>query len=236
MAKAQKTRGVLYVIWNRGKSKKHDGAMQRSINSLYALHPELGIHIQELPPTARLLDKSRMYDWSPFEETLYLDIDTVVLDRLDFGFEKAARHHMAVSVCEAPYARRYDKMLKGDVIEYNTGVLFWKKGPEAERVFREWERLAFAEDSAHTFPVGPPGPGGAMQTAVADCNDQASFAKAVDGLGFCPFVLPNNWNFRPQWTRSFFGPLKVWHDYIEVPAHAKAASDKMRSGLMWFHS
>ncbi len=230
MAKSgPKKRGVLYVIWNRGKSKKHDGALQRSINSLYAIHPELGVHVHELPSTAKLLDKARMYDWSPFEETLYLDIDTAVMDRLDFGFEKAAIHHVAVAICEAPYARRYNRMITGDMIEYNTGVIFWKKGPQAERLFREWERLAMAEDSSHEFPVS------ATQTAIADCNDQASFAKAVDGLGFCPFVLPNNWNFRPQWTRQFFGPLKVWHDYIEVPVHAKAASDKMKNGLMFFH-
>ncbi|XVJ60603.1 MAG: hypothetical protein HEQ23_14910 [Tepidisphaera sp.] len=230
MAKPQKKRGVLYVIWNRGKSKKHDGAMQRSINSLYTVHPELGIHIHELPSNAKLLDKARMYDWSPFEETLYLDIDTVVMDRLDYGFEKAAKHHVAVAICEAPFARRYHKMIAGDMVEYNTGVIFWKKGPEAEKLFREWERLAVEEDSSHEFPVS------ATQTAIADCNDQASFAKAVDNLGFLPFILPNNWNFRAPWTRQFYGPLKVWHDYSEIPAHAKAASDKMKTGMMFFHA
>jgi len=30
--------------------------------------------------------------------------------------------------------------------------------------------------------------------------------------------LPLNWNFRPQWHRSFFGPIKVWHDYADPPA------------------
>jgi hypothetical protein len=171
-----------------------------------------------------------MYDWSPFEETLYLDIDTVVMDRLDYGFEKAAKHHVAVAICEAPFARRYHKMIAGDMVEYNTGVIFWKKGPEAEKLFREWERLAVEEDSSHEFPVS------ATQTAIADCNDQASFAKAVDNLGFLPFILPNNWNFRAPWTRQFYGPLKVWHDYSEIPAHAKAASDKMKTGMMFFHA
>ena len=29
-------------------------------------------------------------------------------------------------------------------------------------------------------------------------------------------MLPYNWNFRPQWHKSFFGPIKIWHDYREV--------------------
>ena len=48
-------------------------------------------------------------------------------------------------------------------------------------------------------------------------NDQASFAVAVERLQFNPFVLPLNWNFRPIWQRSFFGPLKIWHDYNDAP-------------------
>ena len=49
-------------------------------------------------------------------------------------------------------------------------------------------------------------------------NDQAGFALAVERTGFLPFVLPMNWNFRPKWHKSFFGPIKIWHDYREVPS------------------
>ena len=48
-------------------------------------------------------------------------------------------------------------------------------------------------------------------------NDQAGFARAVADTGFVPFVLPSNWNLRPEWHKSFFGPVKVWHDYRPVP-------------------
>ncbi len=48
-------------------------------------------------------------------------------------------------------------------------------------------------------------------------NDQGSFALAVEQTGFNPFVLPHNWNFRPLWHRSFFGPIKIWHDYSDPP-------------------
>ena len=46
---------------------------------------------------------------------------------------------------------------------------------------------------------------------------QAAFAKAIDETAFVPYVLPLNWNFRPKWHLAFFGPIKIWHDYADVP-------------------
>ena len=48
-------------------------------------------------------------------------------------------------------------------------------------------------------------------------DDQCSFAVAIEETKILPFVLPLNWNFRPQWQLSFFGPVKIWHDYAEPP-------------------
>ncbi len=45
-----------------------------------------------------------------------------------------------------------------------------------------------------------------------DHNDQAAFAWAIEMTGFNPYVSPINWNLRPRWQRSFFGPLRIWHD------------------------
>jgi hypothetical protein len=36
-------------------------------------------------------------------------------------------------------------------------------------------------------------------------------------VGFNPFVLPLNWNLRPKWQRSFFGPVRIWHD-VSAPS------------------
>jgi hypothetical protein len=194
------TRGVLYVKWGHS----HDGLLRRSMESLRAVHPELPVHVHELPDSSTLLDKSRMLDFAPFAQTLYLDTDTVVLDRLDFGFERAERFGLACSVCECPWARRYTG-LRGELVEYNTGVLFFNR--KAEPVFRLWESLVGQVDSSMTLADGKSFP----------CNDQAAFAVAVERSEFLPFVLPYNWNFRPNHYRSFFGPIKIWHDPAEVP-------------------
>src|SRR5262245_21729104 len=114
-------RGILYMRWGPNAP-----VLERSLRYVRAIHPELPVHVVELPAEASLLDKAGMYDHSPYEETLFLDVDTVVLDRLDFGFEMAVKHGLACCICENPWARRYGG-IKGDLIEYNTGVLFFTK-------------------------------------------------------------------------------------------------------------
>ncbi len=48
-----------------------------------------------------LNQKATMFDLSPFDETLFLDLDTVVLGRLDFGFQKAQQFGLAIAICES---------------------------------------------------------------------------------------------------------------------------------------
>ena len=197
------SRGVVYMVW--GEYPK--AALERSRASLQRHHPDLPVHVIELPAGTTLLDKATVFDRTPFDETLFLDIDTVVLGRLDFGFAKAATFGMACAICECPWARRYAG-LNGEIVEYNTGVLFFT--PRAKPLFDTWRDAVRAVDSSIVFiedgrPVRMP------------LNDQAGFAKAVDDSGFLPFVLPLNWNFRPKWHKSWFGPLKIWHDYEPPP-------------------
>lgn len=195
--------GVLYMVW--GEYDKN--ALDRSRQSLARVHPNIAVEVVELPSGSTLLDKARMMELSPFEETLFLDADTVVLDELHYGFQQMRRFGLACSICECPWARRYGG-LSGDIVEYNTGVLFFSKA--AKPVFNAWEACATEIDSSIIFHNGE-------ELAQMPVNDQAGFAKAIDDVGYTPFVLPYNWNFRPKWHKSWFGPLKIWHDYSEVP-------------------
>ena len=73
--------------------------IKRLKESVKKFHPELEhkfIKLDAPEKNATSLNlKSQMFDLSPFEETLFLDIDTVVLDKLDFGFEKAREFGIA---------------------------------------------------------------------------------------------------------------------------------------------
>ena len=94
------------------------------------------------------------------------------------------------------------------LVEYNTGVLFITK--KAQPMLYLWEQLARVVDSSVRY-------NSENGESVMDHNDQAAFAKAIEMTGFNPYVLPLNWNFRPKWQRSFFGPLCVWHDLSPPP-------------------
>jgi hypothetical protein len=180
------------------------------MSSVKQFHPELPVHLHELPAGSTLHDKPVMYDASPFDETLYLDIDTVVMDRLDYGFERAARHALACCICESPWARRHAGLRdEGDLVEYNTGVLFFTRA--AEKVFRRWAELSPLIDASVRLIRRSDG-----QPVEQQYDDQAAFSKAVDDTRFVPFVLPLNYNFRPRWVSVLWGPVKVWHDYTAV--------------------
>lgn len=196
-------RGVIFLYW--GDSVENE--LSRSIDSLKHLHPELPYERVKLPEGSSLLDKSAMFTHSPFEITLFLDTDTVVLDRLDYGFDKADKYGLACCINECPWARRYGD-IAGDQIEYNTGVLFFTKA--AQPVFDRWKDISHAIDSSIVFRREG-------KTHLMPHNDQAGFSQAIEDTGFNPFILPLNWNYRPAWQKSFFGPIKVWHDRSQVP-------------------
>jgi hypothetical protein len=218
-------RGILYVKWGANTP-----ILQRSIDSVRAIHPELPIHVHQLPDNSTLLDKAAMMNFTPFEETLFLDVDTTVLDRLDFGFEMGVKHGLACGICECPWARRYGG-IQGDLVEYNTGVLFFTK--KSQPIFDGWQAKARTIDSSIKF-FNAQG-----QLTLMPYNDQAGFSMAVAEAPMLPFILPFNWNFRPAWHRSWWGPIKIWHDYSPPPADivnwTKAQSDpKSIIQYVWF--
>lgn len=217
------TWGVLYIVW--GDEKRYGPVIDRSIASLKLHHPELPVRVMKLDqladPTRPLLAKADMINFTPFDNTLFLDADTVVMGRLDHGFRKAEQFHLALSVCECPWARRYD-CVDDDTVEYNTGVLFFSQG--ARPVFEAWRRLALTTSSVTRW-MDKDG-----RLKGMNHNDQASFAVAVRESGLNPFVLPFNWNLRPSWHRSFFAPVKIWHDYSDPPPQLVALNDRIARG------
>ena len=224
------SRGIISIYW--GDEAKLP--IERLKASVKKYHPNLPHEIIKVDATSgdpsSLNKKAAMMDLSPFDETLFLDLDTVVMSDLSFGFEKAGQFGLALSICESPWARRYPNLFTGDEIEYNTGVIFFSK--KASPVFDEWKKLAMSVDSS-ILGVANNG-----EPYVMPANDQGSFALAVENTGFNPFVLPFNWNFRPMWHRSFFGPIKVWHDYSDPPPFfdEMTAYYQSKDSIIQYHS
>jgi hypothetical protein len=140
------TRGIISIYWG-DTAKLPIDRLKASVNKF---HPELPHEIIKVDAPSgdpsSLNQKAAMLDLSPFDETLFLDLDTVVLGGLDFGFQKAQQFGLALAICEAPWGRRYPKIFTGDEIEYNTVVIFFTKA--AKVVFDKWRELATSIDSS----------------------------------------------------------------------------------------
>src|SRR5262245_38739505 len=127
--------GVLYIVWGN----EIDKYLNRSINSLKAQHPDMPVHIERIAPGSTFLDRTRAYEISPFDGvTLMLDSDTVILQKLDFGFEAARRHHLALCINECPWASRYPSLRNTEIIEYNCGVVFFNRSDATGDVMSRW--------------------------------------------------------------------------------------------------
>jgi hypothetical protein len=197
-------RGVLYIVWG----EKIDAVLNRSIESVKKFHPLMPIHVVRGDAQEGLRAKSKMGSATPFESTVYLDADTVVMGNLDFAFERAEQFGLACSINECPWSRRYGPEF-GDWTEYNTGVIFFTTA--AREVFATWERIAPTTPSKSVWFAAS----GQQQGSPYD--DQASFARAIVETKWNPYVLPFNWNLRPAAYPVVFAPVKIWHDYSQPP-------------------
>src|SRR5690242_5804517 len=144
------SRGILYLIW-KGECDPTN-VLARSVASLKYWHPELEHHVVEMPAGSTLACKSKMFELSPFDETLFLDADTTLLGNVKYGFIKAKQHGMALCINATPWNRRYYRIEQHpDEIEYSSGVVFFdKSNPKVEAVFRKWDEQATI-DSASLF-------------------------------------------------------------------------------------
>jgi hypothetical protein len=228
------SRGVLWIVYG----DKADAVLERSRASVTRWHPELEQDVVRLDAEhpAGLLRKAEMFELSQFDETLFLDADTVLLDRVDQVFLSAHNHGLTAAICECPWARRYQGSgLPLESVEMNTGVVAWSKNhrtPQvradpyetAEVFFAAWKRHAASMDSSITW-VSDQDTGSLLRMPM---NDQASFTAALIECDINPAVLPTNYNLRPQWQKSWFGPVKIWHAYEPPPALLLAWADYYR--------
>lgn len=217
-------RGILYLIW-KGPNDPTE-VLKRSIASVKHWHPELPYKVVELPADSTLLCKSQMYDLSPFDETLFLDADTTVMGKLDYGFIQAEKHGIACCISANPWNRRYYALdQQQDAVEYSSGVVFFDKGYDGGHedlwgtwhshstrdVFSKWLSLDGTDTTCSYFEAA------GKQIFKQPVNDQALFSLAMAQLNFNPFVLPMNWNIYPRWQKYFCGELKIWHGYDDIP-------------------
>lgn len=207
-----KPAGICYVAFG----EKAIQSCEVSLKSARKIHPGIkiavistqkinGADIQIIKPEkdvgAREY-KTQVYQYTPFEYTLYLDADTVVVGTLQAGFSALrAGWDVAAAMDYRQTVGRIDHLPQNDVDavikmtgtgEYphlNTGMLFFRKSPEVEDLYnlwhKEWERFHY--------------------------RDQGAFVRAVHQSEAKIWVLAWQWN-----THRFDHAKHVFHNHHAV--------------------
>lgn len=191
------SKGVLYVAYGRAARRE----ARLSAESLGRVHPRWPVRVITegddvgWAPTIQWPDLGTPGRWAkvnldlltPWDQTLFLDADTRVYDRLGVGFAYLDRGWDLVIVPSVPQggdllghctdAERRATLWEGraDPLQLNTGVLWFRKSYRTKLLFaawrREWNRWtdkdqgallrALGQRTAHMALLGRPFNGGA---------------------------------------------------------------------------
>jgi len=151
-------------------------------------------HIIALPnPTFSWLDKIAPLVDSPFEKTLFLDSDTLVLEPLDDVFEALDRFE--VGFAHASYRKwdGYEFGVPDCFAEPNSGVIAYRRSERFSKFVDEWLTI-YKKQIETENPYGP---------------DQPTFRKALYESDLRLLVMPPEYNWRTIFAGFVGGATRV---------------------------
>lgn len=160
--------------------------------------------------------KITMYKHVPkgYDSYLFLDTDTIVLEDVSYGFEKAEQYGLAMVIApiySLQILNNYSEIMQKEGItpkgqsNYNSGVLFFSLTDEIINLFERWERLA---------------------KEYKCTSDQKILTVAMEQAEFNPFVLNSSFNYR-TWNEPASGIIRIWHNHNTLPKSDINAPDKI---------
>lgn len=144
-----------------------------------------------------------------YNSFVFLDTDTHILLDISQGFEKAETYGIAAAQAAAYSLEHFwgfEKVLDNigfnsrDILQYNTGVVFFTRAPQAWRVLEKWRELC-----------------GTAMDGAAVWADQPYLTLAMELLGFNPYTLSIAYNYR-NFGEQVSGRIRIWHSHTPAPA------------------
>lgn len=151
--------GVLYYC---NKSRKHFGELMHSVKSLKSHNPDIKVALF----TDRSLKSNLYFDYifptskcihplqakvlaianSPFENSLFLDVDTEVVKPIENLFKHLVSNELCLSrELSVDFSQRPPKLLGFQKKnEFNTGLLLYKQTPLVKEFFAQWKKAVFS--------------------------------------------------------------------------------------------
>lgn len=173
---------------------------------------------------------------SPYDETLYLDTDTYVVDNEAISelFTLLKEYDLAVA---HDTHRGVEWQYRNEEVPienspptfpwFNTGVVVYKKNEKVQNLFELWESMY--DDQSQILP---------------GINDQSSFTEAVFNTDVNHTVFPEEYNHRTPFQQTLRGQVKILHGHHNnLPEIAKYINENTphdvtsaSSGSELFHS
>jgi hypothetical protein len=213
--------GLLYFA----KGEEFLAEAERSARQAEAVMPEYPIAIvADREPSAGCFDtviiddspfdkrdKPRALQRTPYDQTIYLDTDTYLHDRIDELFEILNPFQLGLRRAREQAHVPADSPLPDAFPEFNSGVIAYRSDACVMDMLEDWERRCRASDEF----------------------DQRSLRPALyhSDIRFAP--LPNRYNCQYHWDNIVEGPVKVFHgplvDREARKVHVQDAISKLNS-------
>ncbi|NDV99663.1 putative nucleotide-diphospho-sugar transferase [Salipiger sp. PrR002] len=150
-------RGVIYTAWGR----EHVDVARRSAASVKRWNPEIetaiwckegddtsGFEAGFIIPEGMKRPKIELLSQSPYDETLYLDNDTIIRSDLGPMFGLLRKYELCGAQVILWHRKRHLKKIELDLPEsfpeINCGVLLYRKTPRTDAFFDDWVRRYLA--------------------------------------------------------------------------------------------
>ncbi len=221
-----KKRAVVFLAWGKRHVNQVISCIKESKLSGYSLIliTDCSTEVPEKVPGLEIvraefihdgfLRKAELSVFLPkgYDSYLFLDSDTVVIEDISFGFEKAEIHGIAMATAthysldhfwNAGDVMRKEKLDASGQLQYNSGVMFFTLTDRVNNVFNQWRELAEW-----------------YRNEMFD-DDQSLLSIAMEKLNFNPYTLSRNYNYRYLEKRIpgelISGVVRIWHSHSKVP-------------------
>lgn len=197
-------RGIVLV----GTGRKYVNEIYELTQSIKQFHPELPITVfvdeniqnhHQYDSVRRIMgahhsfmDKVKYMYQSPYNKTLFLDTDILLLDRIDELFDLLDRFDVVAPI--APIDEEREKVPVA-FPELNTGVILFRKSDTVKNFFHEWMKLH--EVDILRFDDYPP--------------DQPSFRETLYRSSLQACLLSLEYNCMMDYPCVLYGKVKILH-------------------------
>nr|CRH05296.1 Conserved protein of unknown function. Containing domain of glycosyl transferase family 8 [Candidatus Magnetococcus massalia] len=190
------------------------------------VHPLIDQVLPIENPTYSFLDRFQAFSQSPYQKSLYLDSDTLILQPLDELFTLLERAQLAAAHAPlrvSPKKRYQREDIPSSFSQFNCGVLGYQASPEMVALFADWKKRFIAHHSQDE----------------RSC-DQPAFREALWSSNITYHVLPSEYNYRlPYYAlKGMWSKVVIAHSHIfsqmspQERATFKEALDDNRA-LFW---